>query len=70
MTRWLPWLLLSLLLVGCQGPDRPARPSPQGEGAPVGSTQVQEIAPRPLPLDSAFRRPSLELSGLAWHGDT
>jgi hypothetical protein len=31
---------------------------------------VQELAPRPLPLDSAFRRPSLELSGLAWHGDT
>jgi hypothetical protein len=23
-----------------------------------------------LPLDSAFSRPSLELSGLAWHGDT
>ena len=70
MTRWPLWLLLSCLLVGCQSPDRPARPSAPESGAPTGSTQVQEVAPRTLPLDSAFHRPALELSGLAWHGDT
>ena len=70
VTRWPLWLLLSFLFVGCPSSDPPARSSAQEGGPPAGSTQVQEIAPRPLPLDSAFSRPSLELSGLAWHGDT
>jgi len=70
VTRWPLWLLLSFLFVGCPSADRPARPSAQGAGASAGSTQVAEVGPRTLPLDSAFSRPSLELSGLAWHGDT
>jgi hypothetical protein len=37
---------------------------------PVDSASACEVAPRPLPLGAPLDRDDIELSGLAWHGDT
>jgi len=57
-------LLAVLTLVGCQSSDAP------GSSSTASAETVSEVAPRPLPLASPLNRPDIEISGLAWHGDT
>jgi len=56
--------VLTALLLGC-GPSEPPTTS-----TPSDSTQVQEVAPQPLPLGAPLDRPRIEISGLTWYGDT
>lgn len=57
-------LLVILLLAGCRSSDSTGAPST------ASAKTVPEVAPRPLPLASPLDRPAIEISGLAWHGDT
>jgi len=57
-------LLAILLLAGCRSSDSTGAPST------ASAETVPEVAPRPLPLASPLDRPDIEISGLAWHGDT
>lgn len=47
---------------GCQPSD--------GSEAPASSATVEEAAVRTLPLAAPLDDPRMEISGLAWHGDT
>jgi len=64
MRRLILFGTLAALLLGC-GPSEVPKTSISSD-----STQVQEVAPQPLPLAPPLERPDIEISGLTWYGDT
>jgi hypothetical protein len=59
-------IALLVVVIGASG----CRPSDGSQMNPSPPTAVEEAAVRPLPLGAPLDDPRIEISGLAWHGDT
>ena len=69
VARLMALLVVLSTLLAIQIGD-PAAFVPAASVAPTDSASVCEVVPRSLPLGAPLDRDDIEISGLAWHGDT